>query len=229
MSIPTRVLIADDEPYLRRGFLSYLTEANDIEVIQEASSGPEAVALARRHNIDVVLMDVRMPGGNGIAATRELCRSKDHPRVAVIVITTFDTDENVFDAIDNGAAGVLLKTVEPEELMLAVRTVAAGGSYIDPPLLPRFLREFSRRATPELPRQTLNETGLTTREVSVLYWLTHGLSNEELAQQHHISVGTIKTHLSSIKTKLNLEDRRHLVVWAFKNGLSDEPEYDATE
>lgn len=226
MSAPTdeitttriRVLVADDEHYLRKGFRSYL-DTDDIEVVGEAGSGPEAVTLARHTGADVVLMDLRMLGGSGIDATHELTRNGRDQAIAVLAITTFDTDENVFGAIEHGASGVLLKTVDPDELIAAVRAAARGQGWITPELLPRVLNEFRRRRVPELPEHVLADTGLSEREVQLLHLLTKGLSNDELAERLEVSIGTVKGLLTSIKKKLNLGERRHLVVWAFNNGL----------
>lgn len=214
-----RVLIADDEPFLRRGLRGYLDEAADIEVVAEAGNGQEAVRFARATHADVVLMDLRMPGGSGIDAIHELSRTDRRTPIAVVAITTFDTDENIFGAIEHGARAVMLKSTDPSDLVAAVRAVARGEGYLAAPLVPRVLNEFRRRRVPSLPGQTLAQTKLTPREVHLLHGLTLGMSNEELAELLQVSVGTVKSLLNSIKVKLNLEQRRHVIVWAFNNGL----------
>jgi DNA-binding NarL/FixJ family response regulator len=187
----------------------------DIEVVGEASDGREAIALARELTPDVVLMDVRMPVLDGIEATRELTRDGDRSRV--LMLTTFDLDEHVYDAIRAGASGFLLKDVPPAELAHAVRVVAAGETLLAPTITRRLVEEFVRRPPPGRRSEQLED--LTERELEVLQLVARGLSNGEIAEQLVLGETTVKTHVTRILSKLDLRDRVQAVVLAYESGL----------
>ena len=206
-----RLVVADDQPVVRRGLALFLADEDDIEVVGEAANGPEAVRRSHELHPDVVLMDVRMPGGDGLAATRELAGAPDAP--AVVVVTTFDLDEYLFGAVEAGASGFLLKDCDPDELAAAVRAAARGDAMVQPRMTRRVLAEFARR------RPTPVRSGdLSPREAELVAALCEGLSNAELAERLTIEVSTVKTHLARICTRLGLRDRVQLVVWAHRNG-----------
>jgi len=211
-----KVLLADDQALVRAGFHALLNRAEDIEVIGEAADGVEAVELARRTKPDVVLMDVRMPRLDGIAATAELCADPQLAGTRVIVITTFEL-EYVHSALRAGASGFLLKDVEPEELRRAVRVVAGGEALLAPSVTRRLIAEFTRRA--RSAEQEGRLTLLTEREREVVALVGKGLSNDELAGELFISPATAKTHVSHAMTKLGARDRAQLVVFAYDSGL----------
>jgi DNA-binding NarL/FixJ family response regulator len=212
-----KVLLADDQTLVRAGFRALLERAADIEVVGEAGDGAEAVELARHTKPDVVLMDVRMPRLDGIAATAELCAAPELAGTRVIVITTFDLDEHVHDALRAGASGFLLKDVEPDELRRAVRVVAGGEALLAPSVTRRLIAEFARRARPAEQKDRL--ALLTERERAVVTLVGKGLSNEELTGELYISPATAKTHVSHAMTKLGTRDRAQLVVFAYEAGL----------
>jgi DNA-binding NarL/FixJ family response regulator len=211
-----RVLIADDQALVRAGFRVLVDSAADLEVVGEAGDGAEAVALARSRRADVVLMDVRMPVMDGLAATRELTRDQGGPRI--IILTTFDIDEYVFEALRAGASGFLLKDTEPADLLQAVRIVAAGEALLAPSVTRRLIEEFATRPDPHrIPPAALEV--LTEREREVLALVARGLSNGEIATELFISPATAKTHVSRVMMKLGARDRAQLVVTAYETGL----------
>jgi DNA-binding NarL/FixJ family response regulator len=211
-----RVLLADDQAMVRAGFRLILSAEPDIEVAGEAADGLEAVAAARRLRPDVTLMDIRMPRLDGIAATARL--TGDSPAVTrVVVLTTFDVDSHVYDALRAGASGFLLKNAPPEELVQAIRLVAAGSALLDPAVTRRVIEEFARSPAPgPVPRAVAD---LTDRELEVLHLVAQGLSNAEIAGTLVVSEATVKTHVARMLTKLGLRDRVQAVVYAYEHGL----------
>jgi DNA-binding NarL/FixJ family response regulator len=214
--VSIRVLLADDQAMVRAGFRMILESEPDISVVGEAENGEQAAAAARRLRPDVVLMDIQMPGGDGLQATRritddgELCSR-------VVILTTFERDDYVFEALQCGASGFLLKNAPPEQLLHAVRVVAAGDALLAPSVTRRIIEQFARRpARPEVDAQV---ESLTQREREVLVLLARGRSNAELAAELFVSEGTIKTHVSSLLSKLGLRDRVQAVVLAYESGL----------
>lgn len=209
-----RVLIADDQVLVRTGFRLILSGEPGIEVVGEAGDGAEAAALAEELTPDVVLMDVRMPGVDGIEATRRIVVDETSPRV--LVLTTFDLDDIVYDALRAGASGFLLKDAPEERLLTAIQVVAEGGSLFAPSVTRRLIDEFSRR-TPTAAPPALEE--LTARELEVLRLLAQGLSNAEIAARLVVSEHTVKTHVARILQKLDLRDRTQAVVLAYESGV----------
>jgi DNA-binding NarL/FixJ family response regulator len=213
-----RVGIADDQTLVRDGLRMQLGYADGIEVVGEASNGEQAVALARQQHPDVILMDVRMPVLDGIEATRRIRSDPASDGVRVLILTTFDLDEHVFGALTAGASGFLLKDATPEEIVQAVRVVAAGEALLAPAVTTRLVREYASRPTTGKPRPGLLES-LTDREREVLVLVAQGLSNSEIAGRLVVSPLTAKTHVSRILAKLGLRDRTQLVVAAYEAGL----------
>jgi DNA-binding NarL/FixJ family response regulator len=211
-----RVLIADDQALVRGGFRMILESQTDMEVVGEAEDGRQAVARSKELKPDVVLMDIRMPEMDGLEATRRLVDAPEAPRV--LMLTTFDMNEYVYEAMKSGASGFLLKDVRPEQLAEAVRTVAAGDALLAPAITRRLIEEFVRRPPPGQNRPAeLDE--LTERELEVLKLIAKGLSNGELAKELFLSEATVKTHVTRILMKLHLRDRVQAVVLAYESGL----------
>jgi DNA-binding NarL/FixJ family response regulator len=211
-----RVLLADDQTMVRAGFRLILSTEPDISVVGEAADGVEAVSAARRLRPDVTLMDIRMPRLDGIAATRRL-GAEDPPVTRVVVLTTFDVDAHVYDALRAGASGFLLKTAPPEELVQAIRLVAGGAALLDPSVTRRVIEEFARTPAPGPPPVEL--ASLTERELEVLQHVALGLSNAEIAATLVVSEATVKTHVGRMLAKLGLRDRVQAVVFAYERGL----------
>jgi DNA-binding NarL/FixJ family response regulator len=214
---PTTVVIVDDQGMVRAGFRSLLSTEEGIEVVGEAANGEEAVDVVSRLVPDVTLMDIRMPVLDGIAATRRLLESEVATRV--IVLTTFDLDEYVFEALRAGASGFLLKDAPAEELAEAIRVVAAGDSLLAPQVTRRVIDAFVDRAAPRRVEPDDRLRHLTPREVEVLRLLARGLSNQEISDLLFVSEGTTKTHVSNVLSKLGLKDRVQAVVFAYENGV----------
>ncbi len=211
----TRVLRADDQGLVRAGFRMILEAQDDLTVVGEAGDGREAVEIARRERPDVVLMDIRMPRMDGIAATREIVG--DSPATRVLVLTTFDLDEYVYAALEAGASGFLLKDVGRADLVAAVRVVAAGDALLAPAVTRRLLADFVRsRPAPAPPRTAAT---LTAREQETLALLARGLSNAEIATRLVVSEHTVKTHVGNVLMKLGLRDRVHAVIHAYEHGI----------
>jgi DNA-binding NarL/FixJ family response regulator len=213
-----RVLLADDQALVRAGFRALLDAQDDIEVVAEAADGEEAVTLARTLQPDIVLMDIRMPGMDGLQATRAIAGDAALKDVRVVILTTFDLDEYVFEALRVGASGFLVKSTEPAELVHAVRVVTAGDALLSPGVTRRLVAEFAERAKEPGPAPALDL--LTDREREVMGLVAEGLSNEEIAQRLVVSPATAKTHVSRAMVKLNARDRAQLVVFAFESGLA---------
>ena len=210
------VVVADDQALVRDGLCMILSSQPDITVVAEAADGVEAVAAARAHHPDVVLMDVRMPNLDGIGATREICACS--PTTRVLVLTTFDLDEYVYDALRAGASGFLLKDMHRTELVAAVRTVAAGESLLAPTVTRRLIADVLRQRAPAVA--TLAPlAALTPRELDTLRQVARGLSNAEIAAELFVTEHTVKTHVSSVLSKLGLRDRVQAVVVAYESGL----------
>jgi DNA-binding NarL/FixJ family response regulator len=211
-----RVVIADDQGMVRSGFSILLNAQSDIEVVGEATNGAEAVAEAARLRPDVILMDVRMPVMDGLEATRAIMSADDPPKV--LVLTTFDLDDYVYEALRAGASGFLLKDASAQELAQAVRVMASGDALLAPSVTRRLISEFVRMGAPKGPDRKRLET-LTERETEVLALVARGLSNAELAERLVVAEQTIKTHVGRILMKLNLRDRTQAVVYAYEVGL----------
>jgi DNA-binding NarL/FixJ family response regulator len=213
-----RVVLADDQPLVRAALQMVITDAPDLEVVGEANNGAEAVELTDALNPDVVVMDIRMPGMDGIEATQRITAG---PSMAqIVVLTTFDDDEYVYSALRAGASGFLVKDMALDEILSAVRVVAAGDALIAPSITRRLIKEFaggSSGAAPAAPRRTLS--GITAREREVLTLVSRGLSNAEVAEHMVISVATAKTYVSRLLTKLDARDRVQLVIIAYEAGL----------
>jgi DNA-binding NarL/FixJ family response regulator len=211
-----RVLVADDQSMVRAGFRMLLTGGQDIEVVAEASNGREAVAMAERFNPAVVLMDIRMPEIDGLEATRRILAANQGARI--LILTTFGLDEYVYEALRAGASGFVLKDDPAEQLISAVRTVAAGNALLSPAITKRVIRQFTRIARPAPPKE-LGE--LTEREREILRLIATGLSNAEIGHELYISETTVKTHVTHVLQKLGLRDRVQAVVLAYQAGLFD--------
>jgi DNA-binding NarL/FixJ family response regulator len=215
-----RVAIVDDDALIREGLRMIVEQAGDLEVVATAADGEEALRVAREHRPDVMLMDVRMPILDGIEATRQITETEGAPRV--IILTTFELDEYVFEALRAGASGFLLKRTEPEQLVSAIRVVAGGEALLSPSVTKRLIEEFTRRpqrATSPESSSADRLTVLTEREREVLLLIARGLSNQELAEQLFIADNTVKTHVKRIFTKLGARDRAQAIVIAYESGL----------
>jgi DNA-binding NarL/FixJ family response regulator len=216
--VSIRIVIADDQAMVRAGFRLILKPHQDIEVVGEVADGREAVEAARALRPDVVLMDIRMPVLDGLEATRQLLASTASTRVRVLILTTFDLDSYVYEALRAGASGFLLKDAPPEQLVAGIRTVASGDALLAPSITRRLIEGFiSRPPAHQVAGDGLEE--LTPREREVLQLLGQGLSNAELAQQLYVSEATVKTHVARVFSKLGLRDRVHAVVFAYETGL----------
>ena len=215
---PIRVLVADDQELVRTGFRMILQTEDDLEVVAQAADGLEAVELTRRHAPDVVLMDVRMPNLDGIEATGRLVGPQGSPAVScrVLMLTTFDMDEYVYAALRNGASGFLLKDTPAEDLVRAIRIVAAGEALLAPSVTRRLIEDLSRTSAPPTPPPAL--ATLTDREREVLGLVARGLSNGEIAAELVLGETTVKTHVSNVLAKLGLRDRVQAVVAAYETG-----------
>ncbi|MFE7743562.1 response regulator [Nocardia sp. NPDC057455] len=219
-TIPIKVLLADDERLVRSGFKVLLDLEDDITVVGEATTGAEAVELARATRPDVVLMDIRMPRLDGIKATAQIAQATGMERVKVLILTTYDTDENVFDALQAGASGFLLKDAGPAELLHAIRVIAAGDALLAPRITRRLISQFTaQRRAAKSGEDRL--AVLTDREREVLALVGQGMSNDEIGAALFLSPATARTHVSRAMVKLGARDRAQLVVIAYQTGLSD--------
>jgi DNA-binding NarL/FixJ family response regulator len=216
--MPVRVLLVDDQALVRAGFRMILDAEADIEIVGEAGDGLEAVEAVRRERPDVVLMDIRMPELDGLEATRRILAngtSENTPRV--LMLTTFDLDEYVYEALRAGASGFLLKDTPPEQLVAGIHIVANGEALLSPQITKRVIEEFVRRPGPSTPPKGIAE--LTARELEVLKLIAKGLSNAEIAKELYVSETTVKTHVARVLMKLDLRDRVQAVVLAYESGL----------
>nr|WP_033340709.1 response regulator transcription factor [Catenuloplanes japonicus] len=213
-----RVVVADDQALIRTGFITILDSQDDLEVVGEAGDGKSAVEVAQRLRPDVIVMDVRMPVMDGIEATRRLAGAGVPDPLKVLVVTTFNLDEYVYEALRAGAAGFLLKDASPQQLIAGVRTVARGESLLAPEVTRRLIGRYAARLRPADPAVTA-ESALTPRELEVLRLIAAGQSNAEIAATLVIGAETVKTYVSRILTKLNLRDRVQAVVYAYRTGL----------
>ena len=214
---PVRVLLVDDDDLMRAGLKAVLSTDASVEVVGEAGDGRAAVEGVRALRPDLVLMDVRMPDLDGIAATREVLATS--PEVKVIILTTFEQDDYIFGALNAGASGFLLKRTAPEELLMAIQTVAAGDSLLSPSVTRTVIDRMTRQPTPEIGSGRLLD-GLTPREREVLELIARGLSNGEIASELVIEESTVKTHVKRILMKLRLRDRIQAVIFAYESGLT---------
>ena len=213
-----RVLIVDDQSLVRAGFRMILESEEDVEVVGEAADGEEALTAAAEVDPDVILMDVRMPNVDGLEATRRLLDGKtEGPRV--LILTTFDLDEYVYEALRVGASGFLLKDTPPEQLVDAIRVVANGDALLSPVITRRVIEEFVRRPPSSVRKPPPELEELTARELEMLRYVARGLSNAEIAKEAYVSETTVKTHIAHILMKLHLRDRVQAVVFAYENGV----------
>jgi DNA-binding NarL/FixJ family response regulator len=212
--VTIRVLVADDQSMVRAGFRMLLAGQEDIDVVAEASNGLEAIEKAARFDPDVVLMDIRMPELDGLEATRRILAADDTTRI--LVLTTFDLDEYVYEALRAGASGFVLKDDPPEQLLAAIHTVAAGDALLSPTVTKRVIEQFTRIPRPTPPKEI---DDLSARERDVVRLVARGLSNAEIGQELYISETTVKTHVTHVLQKLNLRDRVQVVVLAHQTGL----------
>ncbi|MFD7256571.1 response regulator [Streptomyces sp. NPDC059874] len=221
MSGDIRVVVADDQALLRGSFRVLIENEPGLTVVGEAATGREAVDVAAREHPDVVLMDVRMPEMDGIEATRRICGSPDMSGTHVLILTMFDLDAYVYDALRAGAGGFLLKDTPPADLLTGVRVVASGEGLLAPSVTRRLIEEFARgpEREPRPPNHALERAGITDRERQVLTLIARGLTNSEIAERLRLSVPTVKTHVSHLLTKLDSRDRAQLVILAYETGL----------
>jgi DNA-binding NarL/FixJ family response regulator len=221
--VTVRVLLADDQVLIRSGFAALISSSDDLEVVGEAGDGAQAVEQARRLQPDVVLMDIRMPGMDGLTAARQITGSPDLAGVRVIVLTTFEADEHVLDALRAGASGFLGKSVEPDELLDAIRVVADGEALLSPRATRGLIARFLTDPEPQGPTGPTNAPAvfaeLTDREREMVVFAAHGMSNDEIARRLYLSPLTVKTHLNRAMSKLSVRDRAQLVVLAYQSGL----------
>ncbi|TFH71983.1 response regulator transcription factor [Cellulomonas sp. HD19AZ1] len=213
-----RVVLVDDQAVVRAGFRVLLEDAGDIEVVGQAASGPEAVDVVARTRPDVVCMDVRMPGGDGLTATRRIVADRAGDLPAVLVVTTFDLDEYVFGALEAGADGFVLKDADPADLADAIRRLARGDGMLDQTVTRRVIAEFARRRPAPPPGAEADL--LTPRETDIVRLLAQGMSNAEIADALFVEQSTVKSHLGRAMTKLGTRDRLQTVVWAYRTGLA---------
>jgi DNA-binding NarL/FixJ family response regulator len=212
-----RVALVDDQQLVRSGFASLLEAEEDIDVVGEAADGHEAIQLAARAQPDVMLMDIRMPGLDGIEATRRIAANPDLAAVHIVILTTFELDEYVFEALRAGAAGFLVKDTDAAELLRAIRVVAGGEALLSPKITRRLISEFATRTADVRPAPDLNR--LTPREREVATLIASGLSNDEVADRLYMSPSTAKTHAARAMTKVGARDRAQLVIFAYEAGL----------
>jgi DNA-binding NarL/FixJ family response regulator len=218
----TSVLVVDDQTLVRAGFCFLVDASPDLEVVGEAADGRDAVAIARTTRPDIVLMDIRMPQLDGIEATRQILSDPDAGHTRVLILTTFDLDEYVYAALRAGASGFLLKDSPPEDLLDAIRVIAAGNALLAPSVTRTLIEEFAKQVAPTVVNERILEL-ITPREREVLCSVARGRSNSEIAEELHMSAATAKTHVSRLLSKLGARDRAQLVVIAYETGLALSP------
>jgi DNA-binding NarL/FixJ family response regulator len=216
--VTIRIALADDQVLVRAGFRLIIQTAPGMEVVGEAGDGQEAIGLVAREHPEVILMDIRMPNLDGIEATRRITSLPGPPFTRVVILTTYDLDEYVFDGLAAGASGFLLKHAPPEELLQAIRVVAAGDALLAPSVTRRLIEEFAHRPKSPPARKAELET-LTGRELEILHQLARGNTNQEIAGALHLSAATVKTHVAHVLDKLELRDRVQAVILAYEMGL----------
>ena len=212
-----KVLLVDDQEMVRKGFRLLLEAEEDICIVGEAENGTEAVSRIKHANPDVVLMDIQMPIMDGLEATRRIIGNKENVNTKVLVLTTFERDEYIFEALKSGASGFLLKNAPPEDLIDAIRIVASGNALLAPSVTRRIISEFAKLSIPVKQKERLGQ--ITEREIDVLHLIARGNTNAEIANELFISEATVKTHVSNIFTKVDLRDRVQAVVFAYESGL----------
>ena len=212
-----RVAVVDDQALVRGGFVMVLGHQADIEIVAEAGTGLEALEVARKHRPDVIVMDIRMPDMDGLEATTRILGEADWP-VRILIVTTFDPDEYIYKALQAGASGFLLKDTPPEDLITAVRVVAEGGALLSPSITRRLIGRFAERLATDTDLSSMLDR-LTDREKEVLMAIARGLSNREISESLYIGAATVKTHVSSILSKLGLRDRAQAVIFAYESRL----------
>lgn len=212
-----RVVLVDDQEVVRAGFALLLERHPDISVVGQAASGPEGVAVVRRENPDVVCMDLRMPGGDGLTATRRITSEREGDKSAVLVLTTFNLDADVFGALEAGADGFILKDCRPNELAEAIRRLARGEGLLDQSVTRRVIAEFGRRKKPENNPNALRT--LTERELDIVRLVAQGMTNQEIADELIVERTTVKSHIARILPKIDARDRVQMAIWAYRNGV----------
>jgi DNA-binding NarL/FixJ family response regulator len=212
-----RILIADDQAMVRAGFRMILEMQDDMEVVGEAADGAETVAAVEKFKPDVVLMDIQMPGMDGLEATRRIVERYNEVPAKVLILTTFERDDYIFEALRTGACGFLLKNATPEDLVAAIRTVADGNALLAPSVTRRVIAKFAQKPKPRDYTDSLDR--LTAREVDILKSVAHGLTNAEIARELFISEATVRTHVSNLLSKLELRDRVQIVAFAYESGI----------
>ncbi len=215
-----KVALVDDQAMVRAGFRVLLEDYDDIEIVGEASNGYDAVKVVQEVQPDVVCMDLRMPGGDGLAATRTIVEERQNTTPAVLVVTTFDLDADVFGALEAGADGFILKDCEPEELVAAIRHLAAGRGLVDHSVTKRVITEFVRLQA-RVNNRIEAQHHLTPRELEIVRLLAQGMSNSEIASSLSVEISTVKSHLTRLLPKIDARDRVQAVVWAYQNGIVD--------
>ena len=212
-----RVLIADDQAMVRAGFRMILEMQDDMEVVGEASDGAETIAAVKKLKPDIVLMDIQMPGMDGLEATRRIVEMHDEVPTKVLILTTFERDDYIFEALRTGACGFLLKNATPEDLVAGIRVVAEGNALLAPSVTRRVIAKFAQKPKPRDYTDSLS--GLTPREIDIMKWIARGKTNAEIAQDLFIGETTVRTHVSNLLSKLDLRDRVQIVSFAYESGV----------
>jgi DNA-binding NarL/FixJ family response regulator len=213
----TKILIADDQAMVRAGFRMILEMQEDMEVVGEASNGTETIAAVKKLKPDIVLMDIQMPGMDGLEATRQIIAMHDEAPTRVLILTTFERDDYIFEALRTGACGFLLKNATPEDLVAGIRVVAEGNALLAPSVTRRVIAKFAQKPKPRDYTELVNR--LTTREIDILKSIARGRTNAEIAQELFIGEATVRTHVSNLLSKLDLRDRVQIVAFAYESGI----------